>query len=97
MADQREGAKIVPSHEPFLTAEDLGSDDNDIIFVQHDPSLETQDVANALAARFGHHPGKALCCLTEISTENAVYPVAFIQGGVQISRPVDHYFFASHM
>jgi hypothetical protein len=97
MTKARRDATALPSRTPFLTAEDLGDDDKEIIFVQHDPSLAPQVVANSVQALFGRRRRKEVCSLTEISLENAVYPVAFGPDSLQISRPVDRYFFASPM
>jgi len=85
----------VPNNDSFLSINELNDPDNEIIFVQHPRDVPTEKVAQCLKKRVHTGTNNGLM-FTEIS-DPKIYPVAFGNGDLVVSKKVDRYFVATHL
>jgi hypothetical protein len=85
--------QVIPVGDSYVTRAELDDENSEFIFVQHAETVPQEQVETALK-RFLRKKADRTLSITEISGQAPVYPVAFDEGGLKLSRKVDRYLFA---
>ncbi|OHT12562.1 hypothetical protein TRFO_03563 [Tritrichomonas foetus] len=85
---------VVPETEQYLSLEELNDPNIELIFVQHGPQVSTKQAEHAYK-NFQKNTTSHKLTITHLAGQNPVYPVAYGDGELHVSRKVDQYLIAT--